>query len=336
MSFIKKNIYICIEFKISKNMLNKDIILMVGLPGSGKSTYVEKYEKTGYTILSMDKNTMTSSFDTHSINLQIKKGNNKIVIDNTNITKDIRKIFINYAMSNNLTIGIHWINTSKEDCLINSLHRMYKNYGQIFMHISDIKNANVKQEPNSFVLSAIFNMSKTFEKPTNDECDIEITKFNRIDDWNYTNKAIFIDLDGTVRESVGEQPYPIKKSDIKILTNSENILKEYKKDGYMIIAVTNQSAVSKGILSKNDVIDLINETNNMLGDVIDDYYYCPHLPPKETCYCRKPQSGMGIYMMHKYKLNLNSCIMVGDSTSDKTFANRLNMNFYSPDIFFKR
>ena len=102
-------------------MLNKDIILMVGLPCSGKSTYVEKYEKTGYTILSRDKKTMSSSVDTKSINIQIKKGNNKIVIDNTNITKDIRKIFINYAMLNNLTIGIHWINTSKEDCLINSL-----------------------------------------------------------------------------------------------------------------------------------------------------------------------------------------------------------------------
>ena len=317
-------------------MLSTDIILMVGLPASGKSLIVEDYEKLGYTILSLDKKTMFSATETASLDKEVKKGN-KVVIDNTNITLDIRKKFIDFAKNNNLTIGTHYINTSKDDCLINSLHRMYDRHGEIYMHLSDVP-AKYKKESNLFVISAIFSMSKNLEKVSKYEGfdQVETTKFVRKDNYGYTNKAIFVDLDDTVRKSNGEEPYPLKIEDIEILKNSTEILKQYKSEGYKIIAVTNQSAVARKKLTIPQVKELIEHTNLLLDNVIDDYNFCPHLPPKDVCYCRKPQSGTGVMMMHKHKLNLKSCIMVGDATSDKTFAERLGITYKHPNIFFKR
>ena len=38
-------------------------------------------------------------------------------------------------------------------------------------------------------------------------------------------------------------------------------------------------------------------------------------------------------MMHKHQLDLKQCIMIGDSTSDKTFADRLGIKFFNPNKF---
>jgi len=316
-------------------MLSTNIILMVGLPASGKSLITKEYENLGYKIISLDKKTMHSATETTTLEREIK--NNKIVVDNTNTTLETRKVFIDFAKNNNFTIGAHWINTSKDDCLINSLNRMFDRHGEIYLHLSDIPT-QFKKESNLFVISPIFSMSKNFDKVYQSEGfdQIETTKFIRNDNYQYSNKALFIDLDNTIRKSKGEQQYPIEKNDIEILKNSIEILKKYKSEGYIIVAVTNQSGIAKGTLTHNKVKELVDHTNFLLDDIIDDYCYCPHLPPKDICYCRKPQSGMGIVMMHKHKLDLKSCIMVGDSTSDKTFAERLKMNFKSPYIFFER
>jgi len=44
---------------------------------------------------------------------------------------------------------------------------------------------------------------------------------------------------------------------------------------------------------------------------------------------------MGAYWIEKYKLDPSQCIMVGDATSDKTFAERCGFKYLHPDVFFK-
>lgn len=309
---------------------------MVGLPASGKSSLTVQYESLGYTVLSLDRGTMINSTDISTLN-RVMSDRKKVVIDNTNVLIDVRKKFIEYARNNSYSIGAHHVNTSKENCLINSLNRMYDRCGKVYTHKSQI-DVEHKNDPNLFVLSAIFSMSKNFQKikPEEGFDQIEITKFERTDRYHYDNKAVFVDLDGTVRKSRGSQPYPITETDIEMLPNSEAVLKRYKDAGYKIIAVTNQSGIGKKIVSAEKVKSLIDLTNQLMDNVIDDYSFCPHLPPSDMCYCRKPQSGTGILMMHKHKLNLAECIMVGDATSDNTFAERLGMKHYFPNEFFDR
>ena len=134
-------------------MISTNIVLMVGLPASGKSVLVQEYEKLGYSVLSLDKKTMFSATETATLDKELKKSD-KVVIDNTNISLKIRKTFIDFAKNNNLTIGAHYINTSKDDCLINSLNRMYDRHGEIYMHLSDVP-AKYKSESHHFLFSHI-------------------------------------------------------------------------------------------------------------------------------------------------------------------------------------
>jgi histidinol phosphatase-like enzyme len=53
-----------------------------------------------------------------------------------------------------------------------------------------------------------------------------------------------------------------------------------------------------------------------------------------VCYCRKPQSALGVYFIEKYKLDPRKCVMVGDQTTDKTFAKRFGMEYVDEKEFF--
>ena len=310
---------------------------MYGLPASGKSHICESYREDGYVIISRDEEGGSTTGLLPLVHKELNKGLN-VVVDGANYLTKIRKEFIDFAHSNGYTIGLHGITTNSDDCLINSLNRMFDKTGKVFMDINAVTE-EAKKIPNIFVISGVFNIKKKAEPPTiqEDFDDMEYDHFERIDKYEYPNKALFIDLDGTVRTNKGSFAYPLKRSEVVLLPNIHQKLNLHKIAGYKIIAVSNQSGVGKGILTYESAKDCIEYTNELLGGVIDDYHFCHHSPPpKEMCYCRKPQSGMGIYFMHKYQLDLIQCIMVGDRTEDKTFAKRLGMKYYHPDEFFKQ
>lgn len=318
--------------------LNTDIILLGGGPASGKSTKAQDYKYEGYSIFNRDRENCSMKELAKKVEKHLKS-NKQIVVDATLPTKEVRQLFIDIAKENNLTIGFHHIATSKEDCLINSINRMRDISGEILMHPNDDPNfLKIYKGSNVWVLPAIFAYFKKFEKPMIIDGFDEIikTKFERKwQDW-YDKKAVFVDLDGTVRETISGDKYPISKDDVRILPNSVEKLREYKDNGYIIIGVTNQSGVNKGKFVKDSVEDIIEHTNHLMGGVIDTWKYCLHSVPKEICYCRKPQSGMGVYFIHAYGLNPEKCIMVGDMSIDRTFAQRLGFKYYDAKEFFDR
>ncbi len=316
-------------------LCNTDTVLIGGYPASGKSSISKEYEKLGYLILNRDSLNI-SMIDLAALHEKhIKDGVKKIVIDATLPNENTRYLFIDNCKYHKHTIGFHLMNTSKEDALINSYIRIKKITGS-FHNYTDTIPIIFKNNPNVWVLPAIFKYSKEFKKPkVTDYNELVITEFERIWDTNLKNKALLIDLDGTVRKTVSGEKYPINLNDQYILENTVSILQKYKNRGFLILAVTNQSGVNKGHFIDN-VEDIIKETNSLMNNIIDDYKYCPHSIPKEICYCRKPQSGMGIDLIYKYMLDPKQCIMIGDSTSDKTFATRLSMLYYNEKEFFNR
>jgi len=120
---------------------------------------------------------------------------------------------------------------------------------------------------------------------------------------------------------------------VEILPGRREKLDEYVKKGYRLFGMSNQSGVAKGLVSARNADSCFKRTNELLGHNIK-YTFCPHnVPP--TCYCRKPQVGLFVWLYELCKLNPAQCIFVGDQTTDKTVAQRCKMQYYHPDEFFK-
>lgn len=101
-------------------------------------------------------------------------------------------------------------------------------------------------------------------------------------------KAAFIDRDGTLIEEVN---FLSRVEDMEIFPFTEQSLRLLKDDGYLIIVVTNQSGIGRGLYSEADMHAIHDAMQNELGGIIDEFHFCPHLPDS-GCACRKPNGGM--------------------------------------------
>ena len=101
-----------------------ELIILIGIPGSGKTTYyLNNYEGTH---LHINLDTLKTRGRETAIFKAAVDTNTDIVIDNTNITREKRKKYIDYVKNKNYTIvAIHFIE-EPETCIQRIQSRLRK------------------------------------------------------------------------------------------------------------------------------------------------------------------------------------------------------------------
>jgi len=138
------------------------------------------------------------------------------------------------------------------------------------------------------------------------------------------NKAIFLDRDGVINKNRSDYVKDI--SELEIFSNVEKSIKSLRDYGFVILVITNQSAVNRGLTSDANVRQIHDCIQNHLkinSTYIDKFYYCPHRPD-ENCDCRKPQPGLIIKAVDEFDIDLRKSWLIGDSESDIKAANAVN------------
>jgi histidinol-phosphate phosphatase family protein len=314
--------------------VSREIVIIMGFPASGKSTTVKDFVAKGYTRFNRDTFGGTLD-DLHAaVDKHLQKADVQVVLDNLYPSVESRKAIVAIAKKHKVPIRCYLMETSMEDSMLNACLRMMKMHG----NIPDPKDFGKLGDPNAFPVAVIYKYRKEFQKPTVGEGFTQIVPVPFVRTWGaeYVNKAIFVDYDGTLRLSTGKQKYPVVKSDIKIMPNRAEVLKRCRDEGFLILGVSNQSGVAKGVITFDECKQRFVDTNEMLGKgLVDEFSFCPHKVPPISCYCRKPNAGMGAYYIFKHKLNPAKCVMVGDMGSDKTFAERCGFKYMDASVFFR-
>ena len=136
-------------------------------------------------------------------------------------------------------------------------------------------------------------------------------------------KTVFVDRDGVINQERSD--YVKSISELEIYPNVAKNIKLLKDAGFLVIVVTNQSAVNRGIITH----EIVNQIHNSIqvhlkkyGTFLDGFYYCPHTPD-ENCNCRKPKSGLLEKAILELNVDLNSSWMIGDRDSDVEASNSI-------------
>ena len=129
-------------------------------------------------------------------------------------------------------------------------------------------------------------------------------------------KAIFLDRDGVI--NLEKKDYVKSIKEFQIIHNVPKAIATLKEKGFLVIVITNQSAINRGLLT----IKILNEIHNQLQEIlkdndtsIDDFYFCPHRPD-ENCLCRKPKPGLLLQAAKHHKIDLKNSFFIGDSQTD--------------------
>jgi histidinol-phosphate phosphatase family protein len=124
--------------------------------------------------------------------------------------------------------------------------------------------------------------------------------------------AVFIDRDGTI---VVDKDYLADPAEMEIYDFSAEALQTLQASGYLIIIVTNQSGVGRGLLTEDDVRSVHAVLQHELPVKIDAFYYCPH-KPDDGCRCRKPSLGMIEQAAAEFPIDIANSWMIGDKKLD--------------------
>lgn len=141
--------------------------------------------------------------------------------------------------------------------------------------------------------------------------------------------TVFIDRDGTLNK---ENDYICDSSQIELLPKVIDGIKKLNKYGIVIVVITNQPVIARGLATIKEVkkindtlVELLNRKNAFINAV----YFCPHHPERNhpdiptraikyriECKCRKPGLAMLESAIEDFKINLKSAYLIGNTTRD--------------------
>lgn len=143
-------------------------------------------------------------------------------------------------------------------------------------------------------------------------------------------KAVFLDRDGTI---IYDRDYLRDPELVELIAGVVNDLRLLRKQGYLLVLVSNQSGIARGYFTQEDLAKVNKRFMQLLeeqGVTLDGIYYCPH-GPGDGCDCRKPAVGMALAAERDLNIDLSSSYMVGDKLSDIQFGENFGArtSFYS-------
>ncbi len=128
-------------------------------------------------------------------------------------------------------------------------------------------------------------------------------------------KCIFLDRDGVL--NVDRVNYVYKLEDFIIPSGVVDGLKKLKAVNYLLIVITNQSGIAKGIYERKDVYMIHEAIQKACNGILDDLYFCPyHESFDSKSLTRKPGSLLIEKAAAKYNVDLSKSFMVGDHERD--------------------
>jgi len=293
-----------------------EVVLIMGLPGAGKSTAARRFVDDGYTRLNRDDAGGSLRSLLPDLQRQVEEGCTRIVLDNTYMTRASRARVVHAARALGLPVRCVWLDTSIEDAQVNAVSRIIANHGRL-LGPEEMKQA-VKRDISAFAPTVQFRHQRELEPPDPAEgfSRIDVAPFERTRDPAMTNKALIIWCDGTLIGDVAAN----------LQSRRAEILRRYRDEGWLLLGLAWRPHIADKTMTIEEADAGFARMQEQFGVSIE-VLYCPHAAGPPKCWCRKPLPGLGVVLIQRHRLDPSRCIYVGSGPQDPGFARRLGFQY---------
>ena len=281
-----------------------EVVLMMGIPGAGKSRAAEVLVARGYERLNRDSLGGTLRGIAKRLDEGLAAGGARFVLDNTYVTRATRNDVIRVAQRHGARVRCVHFDTSAPDAQVNAVLRMIDRFGHV---LSPREIAEIgKRDAAAIGPTAIFRMTRELEPPAADEgfAAIENVPFVREPRANATRAAVAINT--TVAGP-----------------RVDTLVAEAPADAAVLLFAWLPGASDEAVAQADDRARVLAATT---GRTVESAV-CVHPAGPPICWCRPPLAGLFLSFAHRHGVDPRATTMIAASTSDRAMAKALEMTF---------
>ena len=289
-----------------------EVVMVMGMPASGKSTLAEAYAARGYLRLNRDAIGGSLLALARQLDRALAGGERRIVVDNTYPSRASRAPVIEVARRHGAAVRCLAMATSLEDAQHNAVARILVRHGRLLMPGSGADNELARA--GEIDPRALFRFRREYEPPRSDEgfAVIEEVPFVRAAPAGGA-PGLIVELDDVVWRG-----RPRTAAAIALLPGAREALAAWSLRG--VVAGTTWQP---GLLGTAELTARLAE----LAGIAIDVAHCAHPPGPPVCWCRKPMPGLALALAHRHRLDLARSLHLGKGPADRGFAARAGLRY---------
>jgi len=302
---------------------NSDVVVVMGMPGAGKSKIARDMEARGYKRLNRDLLGGSLADLTPRLDELLAGGRRQIVLDNTYPSRASRNASIETAWLRDTGVRCIWLTTDVANAQINSIRRMIEAHGRLPTP-EEIRDRG-REDPRYLLPDALFRYERTLEPPSLDEGfdSIEERPFVRDEPiGSGIARSVILDFD----DLLGRDGPVLRPNEVLLDRKRRDALRRESEDGSLLFVHAWRPQVARGETTLAEVAACFAALGEQLGAPIDTAC-CPHDAGPPICWCRKPIPGSVIDFAVRRGVSLQRSTVVGTSAADRTMAERIGARF---------
>jgi predicted kinase len=269
-----------------------EVVIVMGIPGAGKSRLAAGYVARGYVRLNRDERAGSLRELAHALDEALDSGTRRFVLDNTYLSRASRSYVVEAAGRHGLPVRCVWLDTPLAQAQINLVERLLDRFGALPAP-EELKAA---REAGLLAPTSQMRAQRELEPPSADEglSAVEHVVFTR---EPANGVPAVLAVAAAVDVSASLEP------------DAPHFLFDWRPD------------------ASPDALDaeLGKLAARIPGQVVGAI--CPHGAGPPTCWCRPPLPGLPLAFARAHGVDLSRSVVVGTGAAHRTLASALGARY---------
>ena len=278
-----------------------EVVLVIGIPGAGKSRVAAEYSSRGYLRLNRDERGGSLRELAAALDEELAAGARRVVLDNTYLTRAARNEVIEVAARHGIPTRCVWLDTPLAQAQLNLVARLLERLGSL--PTPEQLRELARTEPGVLAPTSQMRTLRELEPPSPDEGFAAVEHVPFVRAASPPGQAGVLVAAGVLAEPGWEDA--VAQGD----PEAPHLVYDWNPDG-------DETVLAAGAERLAAVVS---------GPV--QAALCPHPGGPPACWCRPPLPGLALAFAREHGIDLSRSTVIGGGPAHRTLATTLGSRY---------